>query len=426
MANPVVHLVTALAMARMGVAHIPIPISDAPGVAAAIAKRLELRTLVTDVENVAAAIGDALLIPALSLAEVDAPMKQSLAAHDGNLPWIILQSSGTTGAPKFSELTHHDTIQRCNQFVDVLAVRPDDVAWVTPRQDLFITKYSSIKNLRDGATICMPVGMPVSPELVDFLNEKRITLGAGIPSLLMQLVELGKPIPTLRFFGVTSAPVADGLRARFTATINSNLHVIYATNETGSITMTSATASHESGSVGTPAETIDVEIVDDDDILQPAGHPGHIRVRVPGAVRTYLGDARATATSFRDGWFYPGDVGRVAANGDLIFLGRKDDMMIFDGLNIFPAEIEAVLNAHPGVIECAAFPMTSQRFHHVPTAAVKLAKPVSTDELLQFCKQRLGMKHPRRIYVVGEFPRNAMGKILKRELPRVVRERVTS
>ena len=147
---------------------------------------------------------------------------------------------------------------------------------------------------------------------------------------------------------------------------------------------------------------------------------GEVRVKGPGVVNAYVNNTEATSRSFKNGWFYPGDLGYLTQEGALILQGRKDDMLIFDGINIYPAEIENVLSSHPAVGEVAAFSINHEQFQDVPVAAVTLKEIVSEEELIRFCREPLGIKSPKRIFVVKDFPRNQMGKILKRELPAMV------
>lgn len=417
MANPMVHLVVSLAVARMGVAHIAIPASDSDLVRDALVNKLGLKTIICDTEKVAGFAANHILVNKLDMFDIGQHRKDQLASTNGDLTWLILQSSGTTGLPKFSELSHLDALKRLDHFLDLLSIMPSDVVWVPSRQDFLMSKYALIGSLRGGATACLPFGMTLSQELVKFLNVSNVTIARAIPSFAAQLAELGIPIPSLRFFGVTSAPVSEELKTEFKKKVNPNLFVIYATNEVGAISMASPNeASHAVGSVGKPSSAIEIEIVDVNHAVQPAGQPGEIRVRAPGAIQSYLNAPEANAASFKDGWFYPGDLGLINAENELIFLGRKDDMMIFDGMNIYPLEIEVVLNAHPCVLEAAAFPLKHVRFHQMPVAAVKLREAVAEENLLSYCKEQLGIKYPKIIFIVDDFPRNPMGKILKREL----------
>jgi acyl-CoA synthetase (AMP-forming)/AMP-acid ligase II len=169
--------------------------------------------------------------------------------------------------------------------------------------------------------------------------------------------------------------------------------------------------------IGSVLPRVTLQIVDGADKELPCGEVGMIRVRAAGNADRYHDDAEATATAFRGGWFYPGDLGMLTDEGQLIYKGRADDMMLFDGINIYPAEIEGVLTAHEAVVEAAAFAFQSEVHQDVPAVAVTLRAPVAEAELLAFCRARLGQRAPQRIIVVADFPRNSAGKILKRDLP---------
>ena len=126
----------------------------------------------------------------------------------------------------------------------------------------------------------------------------------------------------------------------------------------------------------------------------------------------------ATSRHFRNGWFYPGDLASLTSAGALCLHGRADDMMTLNSIKIFPAEIERVLEEHPGVKAAAAFAKSSKTHGDIPVAAVELhaAAGIGGDELMACVRERLGVRAPRKIIVVDALPRNSAGKILKREL----------
>jgi acyl-CoA synthetase (AMP-forming)/AMP-acid ligase II len=207
----------------------------------------------------------------------------------------------------------------------------------------------------------------------------------------------------------------------FKSKINRNLYIVYGTNEGEALALASPSLQEQiPNTVGIAARSIDIEIVDEHAKRKPALDTGEVRVRGPGVITTYLNNAEATAKSFKDGWFYPGDLGYLTEEGALVLQGRKDDMMIFDGINIYAAEIETVLSAHPAVNDVASFAIKHERYQDVPVAAVTLKELVSEKELIDFCRIPLGIKHPKRIFILKEFPRNQMGKVLKHELSLVV------
>jgi len=137
-----------------------------------------------------------------------------------------------------------------------------------------------------------------------------------------------------------------------------------------------------------------------------------------GMATGYVDNPSQTAQRFRDGWFYPGDVGTLRGDGQLIVQGRRDDMIVLNGLNIFPAEIERVLERHPSVAEAAALPLPSTVHGQIPVAAVVLraGESVTAAELRRFCHQHLGLRTPRRVLVLDQLPKNSQGKTMKRDL----------
>ena len=154
----------------------------------------------------------------------------------------------------------------------------------------------------------------------------------------------------------------------------------------------------------------------------PTGLPGLIAIQSDQLISGYLNDDEATQRALIDGWFIPGDVGRFTPDGHLIYCGRSDNMMIFNGINIFPIEIEQCLLNHPDVADVVAMPTRHAMHQDVPIAIVVLHKNAKTTEqqLRRFAAKNLGPKQPRRILLVDDIPRNQQGKPLKKELNLVV------
>jgi acyl-CoA synthetase (AMP-forming)/AMP-acid ligase II len=161
---------------------------------------------------------------------------------------------------------------------------------------------------------------------------------------------------------------------------------------------------------------VEVQVVDEAGMPLPAGETGRLRFRGPEVGDGYLGDPEASAARFRDGWFLPGDVGRLEA-GRLLFLeGRADDMINFGGAKLNPLEIEAVLAECPGVLDGAVFATTAPSGRTVLMGAVQTGEGYDEAAALAHCRQRLGWRAPVRLLQVPRLPRNAMGKLLRREL----------
>ena len=332
-----------------------------------------------------------------------------------------MQSSGTTGITKFSELSHFSANDRFIRFLSLYECNHEDIFFALSRLDFPVAKQRLIFSLIAGAAVFISTFRSITANLVTLLNQHQISLACGTPSHLTQLIAIGIPIPSLRAFEARSAFINEKLRLDFKSKINHNLYIVYGTNEGDALALASPTLQRQvPNTVGIATKLIEIEIVDMHHTPQPPFETGEVRVRGPGLVTKYLNNLAANSKSFKDGWFYPGDLGYLTKEGALILQGRKDDMMIFDGMNIYPAEIENVLSSHPAVKEVAAFPLKHERFQEVPVAAVTLNEAVTEKDLIEFCKTPLGIKHPKRIFILKEFPRNQIGKILKRELSSVI------
>jgi fatty-acyl-CoA synthase len=173
------------------------------------------------------------------------------------------------------------------------------------------------------------------------------------------------------------------------------------------------------GSAGTAVLNSETRLVDD--LGEPVGPgvEGEIVHRSPHATAGYWNDPEKTAEAFRDGWFHSGDLGVADADGYITIVDRKKDVIKTGGENVASREVEEVLYQHPAVAEVAVFGVPDPRWIEAVAAAVvaRDGQPVDPDELVAFCRERLaGFKTPRRVVVVDALPKNASGKILKREL----------
>lgn len=223
-------------------------------------------------------------------------------------------------------------------------------------------------------------------------------------------------------FIVSGSEMPFPIRRRFEDSVSPRLYVRYGSTECGTIAMAGPGEHDEAESVGRPVSGLRLEIVDEEGHSVPAGETGHIRVQVPGMATHYLNGAEQTARRFRDGWFWPGDMGILRPDGSLIVKGRADDMMILNGINIFPIEIESALERHPAVAAAAAAATKSSVHGDIPVAAVELrpGHVVDERELMAFARLQLSLRAPRRIVIVASLPRNAQGKLLRRTVPELL------
>ena len=238
----------------------------------------------------------------------------------------------------------------------------------------------------------------------------------GADLLAASRVEGMLPAYTAVRVGGARVPIA--LRRAIMSAASPRLFVSYGTTETSLVAIADPTMHDARETVGPPAAGVTVEVLRPDGLCAAPDEIGEIRIRAPGMATGYVDDAAATSKHFRDGWFVPGDLASLGADGRLCLHGRRDDMMIMNGINIFPAEIERTLEAHPAVEAAAAFPIPSAVHGQIPVAAVELREgcACTASELVGYARGALGVRAPRRVEILAALPRNAQGKIVRREI----------
>jgi long-chain acyl-CoA synthetase len=173
------------------------------------------------------------------------------------------------------------------------------------------------------------------------------------------------------------------------------------------------------GSIGQPIAGVEMKIVDDADNEVATGEIGEIVVRGHNVMKAYWQRPEATAEAMRGGWFHTGDLARVDDDGYFFIVDRKKDMIIRNGFNVYPREIEEVLYEHPAVREAAVIGIPHDEFGEEVAAAVSLKEGATTtpEELRDFVKEQIAaFKYPRVVWIVDELPKGPTGKILKREI----------
>jgi len=160
-----------------------------------------------------------------------------------------------------------------------------------------------------------------------------------------------------------------------------------------------------------------VRVVDDTGADAPPGVAGEILIKGDQVLSGYWRNPEATAAAFTDGWFHSGDVGRWDEDGYLYIVDRKKDMILTGGENVYPREVEEVLYAHPAVIEAAVVGAPDPKWGEKVVAVVCVREAVTAASLIDFCRDRIASyKKPRHVVFIEALPRNASGKVLKREL----------
>jgi acyl-CoA synthetase (AMP-forming)/AMP-acid ligase II len=415
----VAHLVASLALMRLGCGQVTLASHEPALLRAETAARLGAVAVIGDMREDALP-GLGLLLPGEAALD-DRLDGVPLPAVRSGEALVVLTSSGTTGRPKLIPLTEADIALQASGRRHEGAVQYRALS----------TEHNNGKKYRLavlalGGTALLPGGIAL-PGLAEACTRFAVDCVTLPPQRASDLAELHAarrataPWPARTAVAIVGSVVGPDLRRRVQAVLTPRLRVTYATTECGGATqaMPDDHARHPDG-VGRALPGVAIAIVDDRGRALPAGETGLIRLRTPGMARRYLDDEAATARAFRDGWFQPGDMGRLEPDGTLVFAGRDAEMMILGTLNVFPAEIERAAEGFPGVMACAAFPLASAALGDIPAIAVVESAPGAVDlaGLVAHCRARLGLRAPRRAVVVAELPRNAGGKVLRDRLAR--------
>jgi long-chain acyl-CoA synthetase len=351
-----------------------------------------------------------------------APLHQS----DPGDTAVIIYTSGTTGRPKGAELTHFQLYMNADTPGRLFGIREDDIALVVlPLFHVFA--LSSIVNIcvRFGATMSLVPRFDAGVVLAA-IQRDGVTIFEGVPTMYIALLNH----PELAHYDVSSlrvcisggAPIPAEVINEFEERFGVVILEGYGLSETASTTTFNVSAQDRRVySVGKPIWGVDVEVWDSGGRILPAGneHVGELMVRGVNVMHGYRGDPAATAEAFTDGWLHTGDLGYVDADGYFFVVDRKKEMIIRGGENVYPREVEDVLYAHPAVAEAAVVGVPDARMGQEVAAFVALrpGRRATESEIIEFVKERIASyKYPRSVQFRDELPKNAAGKIMKREL----------
>ena len=418
------HLILLHALARIGA----VMLSFGPQVALADRERavaaLEVAALVT--ESSARSFAGLRRLPfgdltAAADAGGAAPDLATLPAVGGEALLLCSQSSGTTGAPKTIFWNHEHLLGWVEAFSARCAWGPEDRYFTLIGLSFEFGRGFALGVLQVGATVVIDRAKSLA-EQVATMREKRVTLSLITPGHLRKILEGGvaEPplLPDMRALFTSTAAISPHEHREVRRLVTPNLHQSYGTNEVGTISLaTPADLERLPDSVGRLLPHIEAEVVDGEGRPLPPGEIGSVRLRGPGFPSGYHDNPEATAERFRDGWFYPGDLATLDADGFVFLKGREDDVINNEGAKFYPVEVEEVLLSHPAVVEAACLAWPHPRVGEVAIACVRLREQVSEDALHQHCRARLsGYKCPAQVLFLNALPKGPTGKILKRTL----------
>jgi len=338
----------------------------------------------------------------------------------------ILYTSGTTGRSKGAMITHGNLASNALALHRAWGFRPDDVlVHMLPLfhvHGLFVASHCVLLN---GTAMRFHARFDARAALADF---EHSTVFMGVPTMYTRL--LAEPGLTraacarMRLFVSGSAPLLAETHAEFEARTGQRILERYGMTETGMLTSNPFQGERRAGSVGPPLEGVEVRVVDDDDRELPRESIGHVQVRGPNVFPGYWRMPEKNREEFTaDGFFRTGDMGALSHDGYLTIAGRSKDLIITGGYNVYPKEIELLLDEMPGVRESAVIGVPHADFGEAVTAVIVPragARAPTEAEVIALLREKLAnFKVPKSVHFVEALPRNAMGKVQKN----VLRER---
>ncbi len=325
----------------------------------------------------------------------------------------IVYTSGTTGRPKGVMMNHLQTLRLYAEWCDLADLREGDkYLIVNPFFHTFGYKAGLVASLIRGATI-LPVPVFEVDRVLELVARERVTMLPGPPTLYHSLLQAGgaHDLSSLRSAVTGAADIPVDLIRRISEELPfRSIMTGYGLTEAGTATASRPGDTFEqiATTAGQACDGVELAIAADGEVL----------VRGYSVMQGYLDDPKATAEAIdAEGWLHTGDLGSLDPEGRLRIDGRKKDMYIVGGFNVYPAEIEGFLTEHPSVAQAAVVGVPDERLGQVGRAYIVAEAPITADELIEWSRDRMaGFKVPRSVHFLDALPLNATGKVMKDQL----------
>lgn len=392
--------------------------------------------------------GDTQLPEALSLEQITAHASPALAIEetDNNDTAVMIYTAGTTGNPKGVMLTHYNWYShvtgyyetvlldawgvRAKAIVDgketeVFGIDRNRVSLITlPLFHGYGIFALTLEFLTGGKLVLIPRWNP--EDAMDCIEKYKITDFRGVPTMYIQI--LNHPaapkydLSSLKMCICGAAPMPLEVAKEWKQKYGTDIWEGYGLSEATTVNSGNAAERRppKYGSVGKCYQKANtMSILDDEGHVLPPRGIGEICIKGPAVMKGYWNKPEETAEAIRDGWLHTGDIGYTDEDGYIYITDRKKDLIIRGGENIYPKEIENILHTHPEVLEAGVVGMPDPVYGEAVKAFVALKTPgsVTVEDLMDFCREKLpSYKRPKVIRILDALPKNAVGKILRREL----------
>jgi acyl-CoA synthetase (AMP-forming)/AMP-acid ligase II len=426
------------ACAKLGAAIVPMsPLLNAPGVASLLRDSTP-KVLVaggafaTTCDDAIAELGTAAPQLLLDDGAASRSLEERMTAASDASPradvhaddvMTLMYTSGTTGTPKGIVHTHFIRAMYATLMASAWRMTPESVVLHSGSLVFNGAMVTMLPAFMLGGTFVTQRAFDAAA-FVGTVERERVTHTMLVPSQLCAILDL----PGLDFARLASlamlvslgAPLHREHKDRLERVLPGRLHELYGLTEGLVTILDREDVRRKPGSVGVPPPFFEIRILDENGAEAPVGGVGEIVGRGPITMPGYLGREAETRAALRDGWLHSGDLGYVDEDGFLYLVDRKKDMIDSGGVKVYPRDIEEIAARHPAVRDVAVFGVPHDKWGETPIAAVvvRTGNAASADELREWINARVAAKYQRveRVVLYDDFPRNAAGKTLKREL----------
>ncbi|HYD80708.1 MAG TPA: class I adenylate-forming enzyme family protein [Paucimonas sp.] len=350
----------------------------------------------------------------------DKPLDPGLTPED---VYNIMYTSGTTGLPKGIVHTHRIRAHYCTLLANAFRIAPESIVLHTGSIVFNGAFTTLLPCFYAGATYILHPQFDVEA-LIAAVKREKVTHMMMVPSQIIAMMASPNFDPdamrSLQMILSLGAPLHNEHKERLNRALPGRFYELYGLTEGFVTILDRDDAMRKQGSVGVPPPFSEMRIELEEGTCAKPGEIGEIVGRGPLLMPGYFKRPDLTAQSIVDGWLKTGDLGYVDEDGYLYLVDRKKEMIDSGGVKIYPRDIEDVIVRHPEVLEAAVFGVPHDKWGETPLAAVVLrrAGAVSAEELMEWINARVSARYQRvsGVEILEEFPRNAAGKILKREL----------
>ncbi|HAG69916.1 MAG TPA: long-chain fatty acid--CoA ligase [Lachnospiraceae bacterium] len=348
----------------------------------------------------------------------------------GDETWILTMTSGSTGVPKPIELTQNNKLKRIEAHIRLYDITENDrVLAATPLYHSLAERLVMLPLTIGAESILLP--RFTANLWLKCASEQRVTFTIAVSAQLGQIAQLlsspfAPDITGFRSIVSSSALLEPHVRTELIKKLKCDFHEMYGTSETSTATSINfREAESKQQSVGQAIPEADIKVINDEGEGLPSSEIGEIAIKTGLIFNGYYGQRELTDNAFtQDGYFRTGDLGRLDEDGYLYFCGRKKELIITGGINVYPYDVEQAVSQAEGVKECAAFSYPDDRLGEVVALAVvkEEASEISERSIKLYCAKRLAdFQQPHYVFFLDTLPRNPMGKLVRNKIFETVR-----